>query len=221
MLRRAAIATTLLIAACPGPGAAPHTDEPRTDEPRRAEPVGDPVDEPRFDVPADDPRAEAPREPPPRDEPPPARPGLDATATGLLAAHNRVRAAHCAPPLVWSPALAAEATAWADALAANACAFEHSSSPYGENLAGGTASALGPDEVVAMWSREVSDYDFRRPRFGMTTGHFTQVVWKGTTQLGCGVATCSGQSRWVCNYDPPGNVAGDFPANVAAAYCPK
>ena len=36
-------------------------------------------------------------------------------------------------------------------------------------------------------------------------GHFTQLVWKGSTQIGCGVASCGGQNFWVCRYSPPGN----------------
>jgi len=34
----------------------------------------------------------------------------------------------------------------------------------------------------------IADYDPKNP----TYSHFTQVVWKGTTQVGCAVATCSG-----------------------------
>ncbi|MBK8406669.1 MAG: hypothetical protein IPL19_01670 [Sandaracinaceae bacterium] len=69
--------------------------------------------------------------------PPGAGRRRDAPATRAgeaLAAHNRYRAQHCAPPLRWSPTIAAAAQRYADELAANGCAFEHSSSGYGENL---------------------------------------------------------------------------------------
>src|SRR3979409_941582 len=40
-------------------------------------------------------------------------------------------------------------------------------------------------------------------------GHFTQVVWKSTTKLGCAKNTCSlggvSGTLWACEYDPPGN----------------
>ena len=43
-----------------------------------------------------------------------------ATRAGeALAAHNRYRAQHCAPPLRWSPTIAAAAQRYADELAAN------------------------------------------------------------------------------------------------------
>ena len=137
----------------------------------------------------------------------------------ILIAHNRVRAEHCAEPLAWSDELAAEATAWANQLAASGCAFRHSPSEHGENLAAGTSGALDADAVVAMWAGEEEQYDYRRAAFGMQTGHFTQVVWKDTLAIGCGVATCGGKDTWVCNYDPPGNVEGDFALNVAPRGC--
>ena len=137
----------------------------------------------------------------------------------ILIAHNRVRAEHCAEPLAWSDELAAEATAWANQLAASGCAFRHSPSEHGENLAAGTSGALDADAVVAMWAGEEEQYDYRRAAFGMQTGHFTQVVWKDTLAVGCGVATCGGNDTWVCNYDPPGNVEGDFALNVAPRGC--
>jgi len=207
---RVAIVGFLVLAGCPAGSSAPPSQTPvvetTSDDPPTAiaaEPDRDPG-APRacgaaFDA-----------------APAPAHTG-DPTSDALLAAHNRVRANHCAAPLAWSPALAAEATAWARSLAQRNCAFEHSSTPHGENLAGGTASALGPDEVVAMWADEVAAYDFAQPGFGMATGHFTQVVWKGTTHVGCGAAMCNGMSRWVCNYDPAGNVEGDFATNVTPA----
>ena len=54
-------------------------------------------------------------------------------------------------------------------------------------------------------------------------GHFTQVVWAGTENLGCAVSTCPeggpdpGRKIYVCNYDPPGNWRGEFEANVFPA----
>ena len=59
-----------------------------------------------------------------------------------------------------------------------------------------------------------SGYNYRKPGFSMGTGHFTQVGWKGSTKLGCGSAKCKGMTIWVCTYDPPGNMRGDFPDNV-------
>jgi uncharacterized protein YkwD len=153
--------------------------------------------------------------------PPPeplAGPSPDAAA--ILAAHNDSRARHCASPLAWSADLAQTAQRWADRLA-RSCSLQHSGGRYGENLWAGTAGAFPARQVADAWYGEASKYDFERPGFSMQTGHFTQLVWVGSKTLGCGTATCKGLRIWVCNYDPPGNVEGQFRANVWPRSCRK
>ena len=139
----------------------------------------------------------------------------------ILDRHNQHRADHCAPPLQWSAELAAVAQSWADSLKQAGCAFEHSKqSPYGENLSFfAPAGSSRPDDVATGWYNEVSAYDFTKGEFGFDTGHFTQVVWRGTKSLGCGQSECNGGELWVCNYDPPGNMAGAFKQNVRPTGC--
>jgi uncharacterized protein YkwD len=136
--------------------------------------------------------------------------GLADDAETLLAAHNAYRANHCVPALSWSAEVAASAQQWADG-----CSMSHSGGGNGENIAMGTD--VSAQAAVDMWYGEAGAYDFSAPGFSGSTGHFTQVIWKGTTQLGCGVATCQGQTFWVCQYSPPGNYDGEFPANVSPA----
>lgn len=92
------------------------------------------------------------------------------------------------------------------------CDFEHSGGPYGENL------ALGCNEVtecVELWGDEQEQYDYGDPDFSEETGHFTQLVWKNTTAVGCGSRLC-GTRGWylVCEYWPRGNVIGQFGEQV-------
>jgi uncharacterized protein YkwD len=125
----------------------------------------------------------------------------------LLDLHNASRAGHCVPPLSWSSAVAAKAQEWADR-----CVFDHDpNSELGENLAWGTQ--LSASETFDLWYSEIGEYNYARPGFG-PAGHFTQVVWRGSRQLGCGRAVCRGEIYWVCRYSPPGNVDGAFRANV-------
>jgi uncharacterized protein YkwD len=137
----------------------------------------------------------------------------------ILDAHNRYRAQHCAPPLRWSTEVARTAQHWADGLRRR-CALTHSgTSTLGENLAAGTAGTLNGNAVADMWYSELHHYSFRRPGFSMRSGHFTQLVWVGTERLGCGTTECNGLTIWVCNYDPPGNVEGQYPSNVLPTSC--
>ena len=70
------------------------------------------------------------------------------------------------------------------------------------------------------WYGEIKDYNFSNPGFSEATGHFTQVVWKNSKRLGCAwnQKTCKSNNlnfyKFVCEYDPPGNVGGQYAANV-------
>ncbi|KAF8319757.1 PR-1-like protein [Clavulina sp. PMI_390] len=124
-----------------------------------------------------------------------------------LTPHNAARTATGAAALVWDTSLQASAQSWA-----NGCVFEHSGA--GENLAAGTGN-FDAAAAVQAWVNEASSYDPSNPQ----PSHWTQVVWKSTTKLGCAVATCSGifpasygpAQYHVCHYSPAGNVIGQFP----------
>jgi uncharacterized protein YkwD len=146
---------------------------------------------------------------------------LTAGVQEMLEAHNQARADHCAPPLAWSGELAKDAQKWADALNARGCAFEHSKTSHGENLMAGTAGAFGPKDAVSAWYAEQKNYRFGAGGFSMHSGHFTQLVWAATKRVGCGTTTCQGKQIWVCNYDPPGNMQGEFKQNVLPTSCRK
>jgi hypothetical protein len=148
----------------------------------------------------------------------PARAGAEGVSPAeqqtLLSLHNSYRAQHCVPALTWSAELAASAQRWADKCSLMFHSPRDRSQRYSENLAwGGDRSA---DSVVDAWYREVDEYNYAKPGFASATGHFTQMIWKGVKQVGCGVATCYlGAVRfWVCHYAPQGNWAGQFPQNV-------
>jgi uncharacterized protein YkwD len=84
----------------------------------------------------------------------------------------------------------------------------HSGGKYGENLGLGYTTT----GVVDAWYDEKSYYNPSSP----AASHFTQVVWKSTTKLGCAKITCDniwGQYT-ICSYDPAGNVGGQYAANV-------
>ena len=126
---------------------------------------------------------------------------VDGQLAVALDMHNNLRAQHQAGALTWGVDLASSAQAWADR-----CVFQHSGS--GENLAQGFASLPA---AVQAWADEATAYTYDGS-YSHNAGHFTQMVWASTAQLGCGVAP--GCSLYVCHYHPAGNVLGEFDSNV-------
>lgn len=124
---------------------------------------------------------------------------------GALDQHNSLRSRHGATALTWSTQLASGAQQWADN-----CNFQHSNGGDGENLAMGYATF---ESAIQDWYNEVSQYNYGNPGFSEGTGHFTQIVWKSTTALGCGWN--AGCKLYVCRYSPAGNIIGQFEQNVS------
>jgi hypothetical protein len=117
------------------------------------------------------------------------------------------------PPLVWDDAVATVAQDWADQIAASGDFAHRPDNGFGENIWAGTTGFFLPTDSVNSWGSEVADYDFATNTCaaGKVCGHFTQLVWARSTQLGCGKAAGGGNDYYVCNYNPPGNVTGETP----------
>lgn len=149
------------------------------------------------------------------------------------------------PDLVWDPEVAAYAQQWTDSLAASHCdAPMHRSGTdlqkkgYGENLAMfagfGAPPNTPPKQAVDGWAGEVACWTYgtisgfnimgteKCDKTCYTNmhsdgcGHYTQVVWRSSTKLGCGVSTCTNSMGlqtdiWICNYSPAGNFVGMAP----------
>ena len=154
----------------------------------------------------------------------------------ILNAHNTERAATgspAVPALTWSTDLATYAQQWATTLAANDKGLVHradtstntltccSGQYLGENIYGQTAAdstSTGPNAVAA-WISEKADFTYSSTNdsttgcaSGKACGHYTQVVWRATTLVGCGKATsASGWTFLVCNYYTGGNYTGQPP----------
>ncbi len=137
----------------------------------------------------------------------------------LLAAHNRERALLGVPALAWNAALARDAAGWATHLARTG-AFAHAPDgpdPQGENLWAGTRGYYSAEAMVGGWIAEKKD--FRPgifPHVSRTgdwddVGHYTQVAWRATGQVGCAVAQGAREDVLVCRYAEAGNVDGERP----------
>jgi pathogenesis-related protein 1 len=132
----------------------------------------------------------------------------------ITAHHNKVRADVGVGPLTWSGGLASYAQQWAEELAITGCRMKHRNpNTYGENLFQGTFGAFTAVDAAKAWETEKKDYGG-----GVLTeanwapaGHYTQMVWRQTTHVGCGQAICRNTLIVACNYDPAGNVLGRKP----------
>ena len=132
-------------------------------------------------------------------------------AQDLLTAHNAVRARSHVAPLVWSDRLAKHAQEWADTLLARGEFGHRPNLTYGENLYEIRGAAATPARVVGAWAAESKYYDYRSNTCQGVCGHYTQIIWRDTTAVGCAVARGRGREVWVCDYDPPGNWIGKRP----------
>ncbi len=139
----------------------------------------------------------------------------------LLAAQNQARADMGVRPLQWNEQLAKDAKVWADRLAETG-KFEHSPDepgvePQGENLWAGTPGAYQPESMVGLWVAEKRDYkpgvfpNNSRSGDVANVSHYTQIVWRETTHVGCSMTRGLREEVLVCRYSTPGNVMGQRP----------
>lgn len=158
--------------------------------------------------------------------------------TVAINAHNLHRLNHSAPPVSWNANLASYA-----ATVAARCVFTHDQTVggggYGQNIASSGSSAnlalANPNTFVnraitnQWYNGEESNYPVAG--YGLPTpdlsgfsrwGHFSQVVWVASTQIGCASQYCPAGTIFptlnsfftVCNYQATGNVASQYGKNV-------
>ena len=149
-------------------------------------------------------------------------------ANEFLAAHNKHRKKKNLTAVQWSDELAKIADEWAKKLATEQCGtLTHRPKSFtkprnlGENLATASASPNpptgGPASAVDDWASEEQFYSYATNTCadGKDCGHYTQIVWASTTEVGCSEASCDAggwkTKMWVCNYRPAGNMQGQRP----------
>lgn len=138
------------------------------------------------------------------------------------------------PNMKWNSALASVAQTYSEQ-----CRWEHNNQRLGQaNTAGGPFGSVGENlafstnlqknitEMAVAWKDEVKDYNLESNKCSAVCGHYTQLVWNATTEVGCGLTICQtasfynfpfDSSRWpqalylVCNYAPGGNILGQKP----------
>lgn len=141
-------------------------------------------------------------------------------AERLLASHNAERGRLGLPPLVWNADLARKAQSWATHLLTIG-SLQHAPDSHragsGENLWMGTAGKWDSDAMVEMflderrYFREASFPDVSLTGNWTDVGHYSQIVWRKTREIGCAIDSGNGKDVLVCRYFPAGNVYGQDP----------
>ena len=141
----------------------------------------------------------------------------------ILNIHNQERANVQVPTLTWSNSLATDAQGYANELASMGLGPDdippHSGDQsQGENLSWGSSNGYSLETSVQQWAGEKSNYEAGHVMSdddfvegAPMIGHYTQMVWKDTTEVGCGQANNTDVTYLVCRYTPPGNVIGETP----------
>ncbi|GAU97078.1 hypothetical protein RvY_08437 [Ramazzottius varieornatus] len=128
----------------------------------------------------------------------------------------------------------AEAAAGAQQHASN-CVYQHNDSNNrttsqfrcGQNIAMNSGSTpMSWKTVIDLWYNEVNsctDSTATTCSTNAVTGHYTQIVWAKTWQIGCGWANCGSMNFFVCNYCPAGNYNGQsvYQSGTSCAACPN
>jgi len=87
-----------------------------------------------------------------------------------------------------------------------------SETDYGENLYWSSGLKFNPKAVVDSWGSEKDDYHGEVVgKSNAVVGHYTQIVWRTTTEVGCAAFQCGSALLVVCNYSPAGNWMGQHP----------
>ncbi|KAH6779430.1 CAP secretory protein [Perilla frutescens var. hirtella] len=132
----------------------------------------------------------------------------------FLGVQNAARSALRLPPLAWDAKIARYAAGYAGQRRGD-CALQHSNGPYGENIFWGSGNRWTAAQAAAAWVSERRGYNYwsNSCAYGQDCGHYTQIVWRGTTRVGCARVLCYGGRGvfMICNYDPPGNYIGERP----------
>jgi len=130
---------------------------------------------------------------------------------------NQIRAEVGTPPLKWDCNLAKESQKWAEILASQGRLKHSSPNNYGENLyfywnSGGKVASL--EDAVNSWYSEKAYFVYGAKNWckpGKICGHYTQLIWKDTTHMGCGKAFKNNSTYVVCRFTPQGNLLGKQP----------
>jgi len=134
----------------------------------------------------------------------------------VLELHNYFRCLHGAPPLAWNKDIEKHAKNWAvkgrgsyapPYYRTNVGGFEL----VGQNIARSITNDTTLRDAIVGWYAQMPLPKGIVSEGSWDTHAYTQMVWRSTTDIGCGIWYQS----FVCHYGPAGNVDGEFGKEVS------
>ena len=135
----------------------------------------------------------------------------------MISLHNDLRKKYNSPDLLEDKNLNNEADEYADNILSNGPQKNnvYVNGLYGENII--IIKDKEAKKIFYIWAEEEKNYDFTKKKYSKNASHFTQIIWKGTRNIGIGFSHDVVNKIYciVALYNPPGNTLGEFETNVS------
>ena len=134
-----------------------------------------------------------------------------------LEIHNQKRKEHGSPPLKINEALNGIAQRFAELLYKKGIQPEEifNDEFLGQNIFILKGKIFNVEDMCNSWYEEKNEYEKNPNKYSKNTSHFTQMIWKSTTDVGFGFKKMKKDHYYaVAFYYPPGNALGEYKENV-------
>ena len=135
----------------------------------------------------------------------------------MLRLHNEIREKHSSHELKENEELNDIATHYAESLVnknVKTIINKYNNKIVGINII--ISESNKPEDILNQVLNEENNYDYNENKFSKDKGHFTQIIWKNTTDIGFGFWEDKDNQKYynVILYYPAGNILGEFKQNV-------
>ena len=144
---------------------------------------------------------------------------LDNYIDSILNLHNELRKNYKLPLISKNEELNDMASKYAESLVNNQGKYNNISNIYKGQLVGENiiiSDSKRAEDNFDIMTKEKNKYNYDENKFSKMTGHFTQIIWKETTDVGVGFweDKINKKNYSVILYYPAGNCLGQFKKNI-------
>ena len=142
---------------------------------------------------------------------------LEENVSKALEIHNQKRACHRSPDLLINKDLNKLAQEYAEQLAKKQESIKinlYNNEFLGENIYIYKGKDFSAENMCNAWYEEIKKFDKSSLQYQKNTSHFTQMIWKGSKEVGFGFKNRGKNYYGVAFYYPPGNTLGEYKDNI-------